>query len=152
MCVETLRTGMDFLPDDLLKGSHAQVYTKIKCFPSYLLGNPINVCWNPQNRAWFSKTITLRGHMQRCTLKKTNEHFPMYLLGNPLNVCWNPQNRDWFSETINLRGHMPRFTLKTVMFSHLSPWKPHKCMLKTSEQGLDFPRQSIWGVTCLGLL
>ena len=40
-----------------------------ECFPIYLLGNTINVCWNPLNRAHFSKTIDLRGHMRSFTLK-----------------------------------------------------------------------------------
>ena len=35
----------------------------------YLLWNPINVCWNPQNRAHFSKMIDLSGHMPRFTWK-----------------------------------------------------------------------------------
>ena len=36
---------------------------------TYLLRNPINVCWNPQNSARFFNTINLRGHMPRFTLK-----------------------------------------------------------------------------------
>ena len=109
MCVETLRRGLHFFETDWFEGSHALVYSKNECFPIYLLRNPINVCWNPQNSACFSKMIDLRGHMPRLTLK--NEHFPIYLLE-----------------------------------------KPHKCVLKLSEQCSFFPRQSIWGVTCLGLL
>ena len=66
-----------------------------------------------------------------------NECFPIYLLQNHINVCWNPQNRARVSETIDLRGHMPRFTLKMNIF-HLYPEKPHKCVLKPSEQGLFF--------------
>ena len=58
---------------------------KTECFPIYLLGNPINVCSNPQNRAHFSEMINLRGHMPRFALK--TECFPIYLLGNPINVC-----------------------------------------------------------------
>ena len=38
-------------------------------FPIYFLGNTINVCWDPLNRACFSETINLRGHMPRFTLK-----------------------------------------------------------------------------------
>ena len=38
-------------------------------FPIYLLGNIINVCWNPLNRACFSEAIDLRSHMLRFTLK-----------------------------------------------------------------------------------
>ena len=52
-------------------------------------------------------------------------------------MCWNPQNRACFSKTIDLRDHMPRFTLKW-MFSHLSFWKPHECVLQPSEQGSIF--------------
>ena len=35
----------------------------------YLPRNPINVCWNPQNRAHFSEMIDLRGHTPRFTQK-----------------------------------------------------------------------------------
>ena len=83
-----------FLQDDLIKdnqfeGSHAQVYSKIEHFFIYLLGNPIIVCWNPQNRACFSKMINLRGHMPRYTLKMNV--FPSISLEITINVCWNPQ-------------------------------------------------------------
>ena len=43
----------------------------------------------------------------------------------------------FFSETIDLRGHMPRFTLKMNIFQSIFS-KPHKCVLKPSEQGLFF--------------
>ena len=55
--------------DDRFEGSHAYVYSKNECFPIYLLRNPINVCWNPQNSACFSEMINLRCHMPRFTLK-----------------------------------------------------------------------------------
>ena len=45
------------------------MYSKNAYFPIYLLRNPINMCSNPENRAHFSKTIDLRGHMPRFTLK-----------------------------------------------------------------------------------
>ena len=51
-----------FFQDNQFEGSCAYVYSKNECFPIYLLGNPINVCWNPQNRTHFSETINLRGH------------------------------------------------------------------------------------------
>ena len=68
MCVVTIRTGLVFMRQSfwgvtclgLLENEH---------FPIYLLRNTINVCWNPQNRARFSKTIDLRGHMPRFTQK-----------------------------------------------------------------------------------
>ena len=40
---------------------------------------------------------------------------------------------------------MPRFTLKMNMFSHLSPCKPHKCVLKPSEQGSIFQDDQLEG-------
>ena len=54
---------------DWFAESHAYVYSKNECFSIYLLGNWINVCWNCQNMAQFSKKIDLRGHMPRFTLK-----------------------------------------------------------------------------------
>ena len=107
MCVETLRTVLVFLSDHF-EGSHAYVYT-------------------------------------------TNECFPIYLLRNPINVCWNPQNRACFSRTINLRGHMLRFSWHMNVFPPLSLETWYMCV-KTLRTGLVFPRQSIWGVTCLGLV
>ena len=69
-CVLICRTGLVF-PRRSISGGHMPRFTlKTEHFPIYLLGNPINVCWNPQNRARFSETIDLRGHMPRFTLKK----------------------------------------------------------------------------------
>ena len=111
-----------FFWDDRFGGSHAWVYLKNQCFPVYLLKNPINVCWNPQNSARLSKTIDLRGHMPRCTLKMNV--FPSIYLKNPINVCWNPQNSACFSKMIDLRGHMPRCTLKMNVFPSISLQSP----------------------------
>ena len=105
--------------------------------------------WNHQNSVCFSKTINLRGHMPRFTLKINV--FPMYLLRNPINVCWNPHNSGRFSQTIDLRGHMPRFTLKMNIFPSISIETP-KMSVETLGTVLVFLRRSIWGVTCLGLL
>ena len=52
-----------------LKGDMPRFILKMNVFSIYLLGNPLNVCWNPQNRACFSKMIDLSGHMPRFTLK-----------------------------------------------------------------------------------
>ena len=148
MCVENLRTGTWFSKTIDLRGDMPRFTLKMNIFPSISLETPLNVCWNPQNRDWFSEDDLFKGsHAQVYTKSKC---FPIYLLGNPIYVCWNPQNRDWFSETITLRGHMQRCTLKRDQwtFSHVSPWKPLKCVLKPSEQGLIFLRWSIWGVTC----
>ena len=136
-----------FFQDDRFEGSHAYIYLKNEHFPIYLLGNPKNVCWNPQNRACFSKTIDLRGHMPRFTLKWMFSHLSPW---KPQNVCWNPQNSACFSKMIDLRGHMPRFTLKMNVFP-IFLTTPELCV-ETLRRGIIFPRWSIWGVTCLGLL
>ena len=117
MCVETLRTGLLFLRRSIC-GVTYQGLVENECFPTYVLGNPINVCWNPQKRAHFSEMIDLRGHIPRFSWKMNI--FPHMSLGNPINVCWNPQNRAPFSETTDLRGHMPRFTLKMNIFPSIS--------------------------------
>ena len=80
-----------------------------------------------------------------------NEHFLIYLMRIARNVCWNPQNRAGFYETIDLRGHMPRFTLKMSIFPSISLETAYMCV-ETLRTGLVFPRWSIWGVTCQGLL
>ena len=68
-CVETLRTGLPFSKMINLRGHMPTFTLKNECYAIYLLGNPINECWNPQNRAHFCKTIDLRGHMPRFILK-----------------------------------------------------------------------------------
>ena len=188
MCVVTIRTGLISLRQSIWWVTCLGLL-KNECFPIYLLWNTINVCWYHQNRACFSETIDLRGHMpwftwkwmfshpspekpHKCVLKPSeqgsffldnwfeglhasvywkNAHFPINLLWNTINVCWNPQHRACFSETINLRGHMPQFTLKMNVFPSLSLEMSEICVV-TIRTGLIFLRQSIWGVTCLGLL
>ena len=111
-----------FFQVDWFEGSHVYVYFKNECFPIYLLRNPKDVCWNPQNSVRFSEMIDLRCHMPRFT-QKINI-FPFYLLKNPRNVCLHPHNRAHFSETINLRGHMSKFTLKMNIFQSISSKTP----------------------------
>ena len=80
----------------------------------YLLGNPINVCWNPQNRAHFVDTVDLRDHMPRFTLKVNI--FP-YISWETSDMCVETlRTIAHFSKRIDLRGHMPRFTLKNEHF------------------------------------
>ena len=68
MCVVTIRRGFVFLRWSIWGVTYLGLLEKLM-FSIYLLGIPINLCWNPQNRAHFSKTIDLRGHMPRFTLK-----------------------------------------------------------------------------------
>ena len=118
------------------RGNMPRFTLKYECFPIYLLGNPINMCWNPQNRPWLSKRINLRSHMLRFTLKM--KIIPSISLEAP-SICVETLRTGLdFPRTINLRGHMPRFTLKLSMFFHLSHSKPHKCVLRPSEQGSIF--------------
>ena len=103
-----------FFWDICFEGSHAWVYCRNECFPIYLLKNPINVCWNFQNRACFSETSQFEG-LQASVYSK-NECFPIYLKRNPINVCWNFQNSVHFSKINDLRGHMSRFSWKINVF------------------------------------
>ena len=123
------------LPDDQFEGSHAYIYLKNECFPIYLLGNCINVCWNPQNRACLSKMIDLRGHMPRFTLKM-NIMLSISLETPKMSV-----------ETLRTGLVFPRWLIWRVtclgllsksMFCYLSPWKPQNSVLKPSEEGSFF--------------
>ena len=100
MCVQTLRTGLIF-PRRLIWGVTCLGLLKIwTLFPSVSMKTPENVCWNPENRAHFSKTIDLRGHMPRITQKWMFSHLSP---SKPQNVCSNPENRAHFSKTIDLK-------------------------------------------------
>ena len=68
MCVETLRRGLVF-QRWLISGVTCLIWLQNEWFPIYLLGIPINICWNLQNRDHFSKMINLTGDMPRFTLK-----------------------------------------------------------------------------------
>ena len=134
-CVLKSSEQDSFFQDDQFEGSHAYVYSQNECFPIYLLGNCINECWNPQNRSCFCKTINLRGHMPSFTLKMNV--FQSISLETP----------KMFVETLRTGIAFPRRSIWGVtclhllekwMFSHLSSWQLHKCVLKSSEQGLSF--------------
>ena len=149
MCVETLRTVLVFLRRSIWGVTCLGLHKKWMFSPSISSVNTINVCWNPQNGTRFSETINLRGNMPRFTLKMNT--FPSIFLEDSINVCWNPQNRAYFSKMTNLRGHMPRFSWHMNVFLPMSLETRYMCV-KTLRTGLVFPRQVIWGVTCLGLL
>ena len=105
--------------DNQFEGSPAYVYLKNECFQIYLLENPINVCWNPQNNTHFFQDVQFEG--SPLYVYSQNECFPIYLHRNPINVCWNPPEQgSCFPKIINLRGHMPRFTLKMNIFLSIS--------------------------------
>ena len=99
--------------------------------------------WKSHNmpRSHFSKKINLRGHMPRFTFKMNI--FPPISLETNYNVCWNPQNRVSFSKDNWIEGSHALVYSQKWTFCHLSPWKPHICVLKPSEQGSIFPKQLI---------
>ena len=107
MCVQTLRT-VPVSPRQLIWGVTCLSLVEKFMFPTYVLGNTRNVCWNPQNRAFFFWDDRFEG--PHAEVYSQIECFPIYLLRNPINVCCNPQNSVCFSKMINLRCHMPRFT------------------------------------------
>ena len=133
MCVETHRTGLHITETINLRGQIPRFTLTIEHFPIYFLGNPIHMSWNHQNKAPFSDIIDLRVHMPRITLK--TECFLICLLGNNINVCWNSQNRAHFYWDNQFGGSNAQVYSNNWTFSHLFPWKPHTCVLKSSEQG-----------------
>ena len=149
MCVETIGTVLIFPRAIDLRGHMPRFTLKMNIFPSISSKNPINVCWNPQNRDHFSKTTNLRGHMPRFTLKMNifpsiSWETPEMCVGTLRTGIVFPRQSIWGVTCLSLVGKW--------MFSHLCPWKHHKCVLKPSEQCSFFWVDSIWGVTCLGLL
>ena len=68
MCVETLRTGLVFTRHWIWGITCLGLLSKWMFF-HLSAWKPINVCWNPQNRAQFSEMMDLRDHMSRFTLK-----------------------------------------------------------------------------------
>ena len=134
MCVETLRTGLIF-PRQLIWGVTCLGFLEKWSF-SHLSPLKHHKCvLKPSTQGLFFWDNQFEG--SHASVYSKNECFPIYLLRNARNVCCNHQNRVHFSESIDLRGHMPRFTRKW-MFSHLSPLKHYKCMLKPSEKSSFF--------------
>ena len=126
-----------------------QLEVESACFPIYLLRNPISVYSDPQDSAHFSKTINLRGHMPRFILKMNvspsiSWKTPKMCVETLRTLLVSPRQSIWGVTCLSL--------VEKFRFSHLCPWKHHKCVLKPWEQGPFFLRWSIWGVTCLGLL
>ena len=117
-----------------------QLEVESACFPIYLLSNPLNVYSDPQNSAHFSKMIDLRDHMPRFTLKMNV--FPSISLETP-KMCVETLRTLLVSPRQSIWGLTCLSLVEKFMFSHLCPWKHHKCVLKTLRTGLFFPRRSI---------
>ena len=132
MCVETLRTGLIFLRQSIWGITCLGLLSKWMFF-HLSPWKPINVCWNPQNRAQYSEMMDLRDHMPRFTLKMNV--FPSICLETPL-MCIETLRTGLVFTRQYIWGITCLGLLSKWMFSHLSPWKPHKCVLKPSEQGL----------------
>ena len=71
MCCETLRIGLIF-PRQSIWGVTCLGLLEKGMFSHLSPWKPMNVLWNPQKWAPFSKTINLRGHMPRFTLKTSS--------------------------------------------------------------------------------
>ena len=134
MCVEMLRTELVF-PRWSIWGVTCLGLLENECFPIYLLKNTRNVCWNHQNRARFSETIDLRGHMPRFTWKMNI--FPSMTLELP-EMCVETIRIGLVFLGWSIWGVTCLGLLSKSTFSHLSPEKPHKCVLKLSEQQFFF--------------
>ena len=98
---------------------------------------------------FFHETIDLRGHMPRFTWKMNV--FPSIFLEMP-EMCVVTIRTGfiflrWSIWSVTCLGWPEKW-----MFSHLSPWKPHKCLLKPSEQGFFIQDNQFEGSHDLGLL
>ena len=135
-------------------GSHWSHWTAKSLLCALAVSNGGSISFTPRGKSENLSSnefyALLHRRSFRITYKRPNECFPIYLLGNTINVCWNPLNRAHFSKTIDLRGHMRSFTLKLNVFPSIS--ESPEMWVETIRTGLVFPRQSIWGVTYLGLL
>ena len=134
MGVGTLRTGLILPRRSIWEVICLGLLTKWT-FPIYLLRNSIHVCWNPHSRDRFSETIDLRGHMPRFTLKINV--FPSISWESP-EMCVETVTTGFIFMTWWILGVICLRLLEKLMFSHLSLQKPHKCVLKPSEQGSFF--------------
>ena len=135
MCIDTLRTGLVFLRQSIW-GVTCLGLLKKWMFSHLSLWKPINVCWNPQNRARFYETIHLRGHMPRFTSK--NKCFPIYLIRIARNVVLKLSEQGSFFWPWLIWGVTWLGLVEKWMFFHLCAWKLHKWVLELSEQGLFF--------------
>ena len=142
-CVLKPSEQCSFFLDNWFEGSHAYLYSKNEHCSIYLLRNTINVCWNPQNSARFSKTIDLRGHMIRFTekmnvLPSISWETPYMCVETLRTVLVFTRWSIWVVTGIGLVGKCTCF-LTYVLGTH------HKCGLKSLRTVLVFPRWSIWG-------
>ena len=150
MCVVTIRRGFIFLRQSIWGVTCLSLIWKMHVFPSISLETSEMCVETPRTGLIFFETINLRGHMPHVYSK--NECFPIYLLRNPINVCWNPQNRAHFSWDNWFEGLHASVYWKNASFSHQSPLKHHKCVLKPSTQGLFFWDNRFEGSHASGLL
>ena len=90
-----------------------------------------------RTRLIFPRWTNLRGHMPRFTLKMNV--FPSIFLETPYMCDETLRTGLVFLKIIDL-GVTYLGLLEKWMFSHLSPWKPHECVMKPSEQGWFSPR------------
>ena len=149
MCVETLKTGFVFPRQLICRVTHLGLALKNEHLPIYLLRNPINVFWNSQNRACFSETIDLRGHISRFIWKMNV--FLSLSLETPW-MCVETLRTGLIILRHQFEGSHVEVSLKNEHFSHLSAWKLHKWVLELLEQGSFFQVNWFEWFICLCLL
>ena len=153
MCVDTLRTCLISLRQSIWGVTCWGLLSKWMFF-HLSAWKPINVCWNPQNRAQFSEMMDLRDHMPRFTLKMNV--FPSISLETPDKCVLIPLEQGSFFQDNQFEGsHIWGLLYKWNTNEHFPIYllgNPINCVLKPSEQGLFLLRRLIWGITCLGLL
>ena len=120
MYVETLRYRV--WSENNLRVTYLDLLWKWTILPS-ILRNHIIVCWNPQNRAHFSKTINFRVTCLGLLEKWTFSHLSPW---NPMYMCVEtPQNRAHFSKKINFEGsHAEALLWKMNIFPSISLENP----------------------------
>ena len=134
----------------LIWESHALVYFWNWRFSNLSPKKPHKCVLKPSEQGLFFWDNWFEGHMPfRFTLKMNV--FPSIFLENPQMCDETIRTGLMFCKMIDL-GAKCLGLIEKWMFSHLSPWKPHKCVLKPSEQAQFSQTINIWGVTCLGLL
>ena len=133
-CVLKPSEQCSFFQDDDLRGHMPRFTLKMNILPHYVLGNTINVCWNPQNSARFSKTIHLRvtclGLLQKWTFYHLCPWKHHKCVFRPSEQCSFLQD-DWFE-----RSHAR--LVEKFMISHLCPWKHHNVCSNPQNRALFF--------------
>ena len=151
MCVQTLRTVLIFTETINFRGHMHRFTLKNECFSIYLLWKHHKCVLKPSEQCSFFWDVSIWGVTCLGLVEKWMIILT-YVLGSTLNVCSDPRKSARFSKTIDLRGHMPRFYSKNEHFPIYLIGNTINVCWNPQNSAHVFPRQSMWGVTCLGLV